>query len=1050
MSKTRITLFLLSLFIGLGWASAQNRTVTGVVTSSEDKLPIIQANVVVVGNTNIGVATDFDGKFKIQVPASAKQLRFTYIGMKELVLDIQPVMNVVMHPDTDMLDAVVVIGYGSGQKLGTVTGSVARVSGEKLENKPVANVMDALQGQVSGMNVQTGSGDPNAVASVTIHGNASLGASSSPLYIVDGVQTAAGLVRAMNPNDFASYTVLKDASSTSIYGARAANGVIVITTKKGKKNQDGRIVVNAMYGVSRMMNKRPMKEMMNAQELVDYQIASIGSNRDNEAEALKEKRQFLERLEKSDFDGLIDGDALKKNIFIATANQNYDWMDVFFRELAPTYQADMSISGGSDNISYYISGGYLSEEALTRRTSYFKKFNLRSNIDARVKEWMRIGLNINGGVTNRRSAFGFNKPNVNAGTFGGLITPPYYNPFKRDANGNNTKEYKDKTMFIFDYPALESGEVYMPIYLNPFESKKVLDFRLGTSGYLQLTPIKGLTLKSQLGVEYSNSNIALRSFPDAPYNGGLGFAGRSTSSDYLMTWTNTAEYKWNINDKNDMTFLLGHEFVNSHYDSFSAESNGQISREFMFLQMGQKGDYLRIPKESTSDYAYLSFFGRVNYAYSNFFASDVTVRHDRSSRFGRNNQGGTFFSVGGLFNLKNFAMTDNDLISTLSLKANYGTQGNSGIPLYAHEALTGTISYTERLAFGVTTIGNPNLKWEIQGMANIGVDLGFVEDKFLMGLNYYNRKTYDMLMSVPLPYSTGYSSRYENVGQMTNQGIDFDFTYNFVNTKDWNAYVRTSLSYNINRVDKLHSEQANEEGWVHGATYLRVGAPRVLYIAEFAGYDHDGNPLWYVPAKKDKDGKVIEGTGVNPKTGDRYVTNKYSTDLQTDLKYALVDAPFFGGLTLGASWKNQISLTVDFTYQAGAYCFNNDRLFTESSDNQFILPNHSKKLLNAWTPTNTENAQADPYGTNVNFDDRLVEKTDYFRLKNLTLSYTFPTSLFKDTKVIHGAKVYFTGRNLFTLTDKSFTSFDPESAYIKVANRFPSTMQFVGGLQLTF
>ena len=1040
MSRTRITLFLLSLFVGLGWASAQNRTVTGVVTSSEDKLPIIQANVVVVGNTSIGVATDFEGRFKIQVPASAKQLRFTYIGMKELVLNIEPVMNVVMHPDTDMLDAVVVIGYGSGQKLGTVTGSVARVSGEKLENKPVANVMDALQGQVSGMNVSTGSGDPNAIASVTIHGNASLGASSAPLYIVDGVQTAASLVQSMNPNDFESYTVLKDASSTSIYGSRAANGVIVITTKKGKKNQDGRIVVNAMYGVARLLNKHPKAQMMTGQELVDYQIANTKE---------KDLNLFLNRLENSAFDGIVDRKAQK-----AYVGRDYDWLDVHLGKLAPIYQADMSISGGSDNISYYISGGYLSQESITRSTSYFNKLNLRSNIDARVKEWMRIGVNLSGGVTNRYSSRGFGMPYVNAGTFGGVVTPPYYSPYKKikDENGNEvySKEYNDITNFVFNYPALVAGRVYMPEFENKFSNRSNVDFRLGASGYAQFTPIKGLTLKSQLGIEYSTTNFTWRGFPDHPESAGLGDVSRQYAQNHILTWTNTAEYKWRPADDHDLTFLAGHEYVASHSEGFNAYSRGQVSRDYMFIQMGQKGDYLTIPKESMSDYAYLSFFGRVNYSYSNWISADATVRHDRSSRFGKNHQGGTFFSLGGLFNIKNLYLKDHELISTLALKANYGTQGNSGIPLYAHEALTGTIYYTDRLAFGVTTIGNPNLKWETQGMANVGVDFGFWEDHLLAGINYYNRKTYDMLMDVPLPYSTGYSSRYENVGQMTNQGLDIDLTYTFLDTKDWNAYVRTSFTYNWNRVDKLHTDLADKEGWKAGRVYYKTGKPRVLNMPEFAGYDCDGNQMWYVPEKRNADGTVKEGTGVNPKTGDRYVTTKYSADLEKGLEYALIDAPFFGGLSLGATWKNQISLVLDFTYQAGAYCLNNDRFFYESNVRGFMLPNKSKKLLDAWTPTNTVNARANKFDDALQVDDRLLEKTDYFRLKNLTLSYMFPKSLFENTKVIHGAKVYFTGSNLFTIMHKSYNGFDPEASFSVSRNNFPATMQFVGGVQLTF
>lgn len=1029
MSRTRIALFFLSLFAGLSWASAQNRTVTGVVTSSEDNLPIIQANVVVATDPSIGVATDIDGRFKIEVPASAKQLRFTYVGMKELVLDIEPVMNVVMHPDTDMLDQVVVIGYGSGQKLGTVTGSVARISSDQIENKPVANVMDALQGQVSGVNVATGSGDPNAIASITIRGKASLGASTAPLYIVDGVQTAPGLVQAMNPNDFESYTVLKDASSTSIYGARAANGVIVITTKKGKRNQDGRIVANAMYGVSKLINKRPRRMLMSGQELVDYQIAHYGLG---DQKHLSMQAEFLKSLDQSNFDGSVD---LQKRT--ATVEGYHDWLDVLMGELAPTYQMDMSISGGSDNVSYYLSGGYLSQDAITASTAFFNKFNLRSNLDARVKEWMRVGINVSGSMTDRRSSTGFGEAYVDAGTFGGLTLPTYYSPYKRDKDGRFGNELADVVRVSNLYPAFVAGRFNLPKYMNQFTDRNTKDYRLGTSGYAEFKPIQGLTLKTQLGVELSMTNFAYRGYPDSPFRSGEGSASRQFEYEHIMTWTNTAEYKWRVNEDHDLTFLAGHEFVDSHSEGFFAASKGHVSRDYMFLQMGQKGDYLTIPEEHASDYAYLSFFGRANYTFQDWLAADVTLRHDRSSRFGKNHQGGTFFSAGALFNIKKLYLADNNLISTLTVKANYGTQGNSGIPLYAHEAMSGIINYTERLAFGVTSIGNPDLRWETQGMALAGVDFGMWQDKLLFGINYYNRKTYDMLMNVPLPYSTGYSSRWENVGQMTNQGVELDINYTILDTKEWNLFARTSLAYNFNRVDKLHSAQANEEGWINGLSFYRVGKPVTFRQAEFAGYTKDGNQSWYVPGEFEADGS-------------RKVTDKYSASLETGLDYALLDAPFHGGLSLGATWLGQISLVLDFTFQSGAYTLNNDRFFLESNNMSFVLSARHKNLLNAWSEQNKEGATADRWGDARQFDDRLLEKTDYFRLKNLTLTYTFPSQLFEKAKVISGAKVYFTGRNLFTIMHGSFNGFDPEVSYGVTRNRFPSTMQFVGGVQLTF
>ncbi len=1016
----RLTLFLLCLFAGLGWATAQNRTVKGTVISSEDNLPLIGVNVVVVGNTNIGVATNIDGEFTLSVPESAKQLKFSSIGMKDLVLDIKPEMHVTMSPDQEMLDAVVVVGYGTGQKVGTVTGSVARVSSEKLENKPVANVMDALQGQVSGMNVTTASGDPNAVASVNIHGVASLGASSSPLYIVDGVQTSAAIVMAMNQNDIETFTVLKDASSTSIYGARAANGVIVITTKKGKRNQDGAINVSALYGVSKLISDRPMKQLMTGQEHLDY---ILRHQKDDKARA-----SYLAGLKGTSFNGVIAEDGKS-----ATVNGDTDWLKIYMGKLAPTYQVDMSITGGSDNISYFVSGGYFSQEGISAETSKYQKFNLRSSFDARVKEWLRVGMNISGGIIDQLSASGFGKPYVNAGTFGALVMPRFYSPYKRNQDGSlNTKELVEGVRVHREYPTGD-GVFFLPQYKNQFEKTKYHTYRLNASGYAESSPIEGLTLKTQLGAEFNVDNETTRFSPRHPDANGLGSALRAFGNDYTMTWTNTAEYKWNVNDLNKLTFLLGHEFVDYHYDGFSASARGMLSDEFMFLQMGQRGNYLGAPSESETEYAYLSFFSRVNYSFDDYVAADVTLRHDRSSRFGKNHQGATFFSIGALYDVHNHLLRDHDLISSLRVKANYGTQGNSAIPLYASEALTGYGFYTNKLGFGVTTIGNEDLGWEKQGMLSTGVDLGLFKDRLMLNLSYYHRKTSNMLMDVPLPYSTGYTSRWENIGAMTNQGIDFEFEYNFLKTDDFDCFFRTTMNYNWQRVDKLFSDLTNAEGWAVANAIYRVGKPITMNIAKFAGYEQStGKQLWYIPGTND-------------------VTSEFSESLRQPLEGYVFDPPFNGGFSLGATFKKQLSLVMDWSFSVGAYTLNNDRFFLENNTRGFMQLNRSKKLLGEWTKNNTEGATASLFNETMSFDDRLIENTSYLRLKNITLSYTLPQSISKKWTGINGVKVYFTGRNLLTVVHKSFNGFDPESSQGGTTlNKFPATQQFVGGIQLTF
>ena len=1024
MSMRRLSLFFLTLIMGLGWATAQTRTVTGTVISSEDNEPMIGVNVVVVGQTNIGAPTDINGKFTLSVPANAKQLQFSAVGYKTVTLDIKSVMNVTMNPDAEVLDEVVVVGYGTGQKISTVSGSVARVSSEKLENKPVANVMDALQGQVSGMQVSTASGDPNAVAEVKIHGKASLGAGGAPLYIVDGVQTSADIVMAMNPNDFESFTVLKDASSTSIYGARAANGVIVITTKKGKRNQDGVVAASVMYGVSQLISRKPMNQLMSGQELFDYQLRHTKPGKVG---------TFVKGFGPTNFRGVFD----KDNKY-AIVSKDYDWLDVYMGNSAPLLQADLSVSGGSENITYYVSGGYFSQDGISVDPSHYRKINLRTNVDARVKDWLRIGVNVSGGTMKQQSAGGFGSAYLDGGTFGALVMPKYYSPYwtgsgRQDSIGSGFHGYANYIRVHKQMPVFDGAIMYMPNYTRTFITDESNTTRLNGSGYAQFTPIDGLTLKTQYGIDWSMGRSNYLITPDYPHANGLGSNRQGFDQGYVATWTNTAEYKWRADDINNFTFLLGHEFVDAHGESFAAAARGLLSRDFMYLSHGQRGDYLLLPSQSSYSYAFLSFFGRVNYTFKDWMAFDVTLRHDRSSRFGKNHQGATFFSVGGMYDIYRTHFKDLKWMSTFRFKANYGTQGNSSIPLYASEAMTGIINYTNELAFGVTSIGNEDLTWESQGMLSVGIDYGMWEDRLSVGVSYYNRKTANMLMNVPLPYATGYSSRWANVGAMTNQGIDLDIEYKFLDVKDWEAFFSTTFNYNAERVDKLFSEETNKNGYRIGdLSHYDVGKPIVFYQARFAGINPaNGKQMWY---KKD-------GTK----------TEEYSEELRQRIEYAKVTPPISGGFSLGVTWRKQLSLTADFSYMVGAYSMNNDRYFLENNVNGMKMINRSKKLLDEWTPENPYNKEIPKFGETFNFDDRLLENASFLRMKNLQLSYMLPNSLFKNTKVIHGVRVYFSARNLFTVTHKSFNGFDPEvSTGGFTMNKFPSTRQFVGGLQLQF
>ncbi|WP_198405528.1 TonB-linked outer membrane protein RagA [Porphyromonas gingivalis] len=1034
----RMTLFFLCLLTSIGWAMAQNRTVKGTVISSEDNEPLIGANVVVVGNTTIGAATDLDGNFTLSVPANAKMLRVSYSGMTTKEVAIANVMKIVLDPDSKVLEQVVVLGYGTGQKLSTVSGSVAKVSSEKLAEKPVANIMDALQGQVAGMQVMTSSGDPTKVANVTIHGTGSLGASSSPLYIVDGMQTDLSVVATMNPNDFDNVTVLKDASATSIYGARAANGVVIITTKRGKMGEAGRITFNYSYGVSSIISKKPMSRMMTGDEQLNYQfnngywdttkpeyatIEAVKATLIKNAEDMYAKYPELAPLVKSGYLKPLDFD------------NDTDWLKYFIRPTAPTQQGDISFTGGSQGTSYFVSLGYFNQEGISREPSSFKRYSGRMNLESRIKEWLKLGLNLSGAIAEKQASSFSGTNYYNTGTFGALSMPKYLNPLTSDG------EIADVYYIIGTTPRQS------PLRIAKWYPEEDYTYQANVGGYLQFNPIKGLTIKSQAGLDFTDSRATVKTLPNNIFSPNpLGNRTERFYGGRLFTVTNTGEYKTNFEELHDVTILLGQEFIDADVDVFSARANGFENSKVMLLSQGKTGNFLQLPAQRKEEYAYLSFFGRGSYGFDKWMYLDVSLRNDQSSRFGDNNRSAWFYSFGSMFDIYNKFIKESDWLSDLRFKLSYGTTGNSEIGNYNHQALVGSNNYTDTaLGLTVSTIGNPDLSWEKQSQLNVGIASGFWNNRLTAEVDFYVRTTDDMLINVPLQYISGFTNQFQNVGSMQNTGVDVNLRGTIFQNKDWNVYAAANFNYNRQKITKLFSG-LDEYVLPNTGTIWQVGKPNSFYIAQYAGIykgtepytDPDGNvyhggdQLWYVPGKTWADG--------TPAT-----TNVYSADLEQAVDKA-VNPPITGGFSLGASWKGLL-LDADFAYIIGKWMINNDRYFTENGSGAAMRTNKDKILLDAWTPQNP-NSDVPRLGQDNQFDSRLLENASFLRLKNLKLTYVLPQSLFKTQGVVSGARVYLMARNLLTVT--KYKGFDPEAGGNVALNQFPNTKQFVGGIQISF
>lgn len=1031
-----MTLFFLCLLTSIGWAMAQNRTVKGTVISSEDNEPLIGANVVVVGNTTIGAATDLDGNFTLSVPANAKMLRVSYSGMTTKEVAIANVMKIVLDPDSKVLEQVVVLGYGTGQKLSTVSGSVAKVSSEKLAEKPVSNIMDALQGQVAGMQVMTSSGDPTKVASVTIHGTGSLGASSSPLYIVDGMQTDLGVVATMNPNDFDNVTVLKDASATSIYGARAANGVVIITTKRGKMGEAGRITFNYSYGVSSIISKKPMDQLMSGAEQLQYQFDNgfwsqfgFGPAVENVQETLTDMAENALN-EYAELKPLVESGYLKPLDF----TQDTDWLKYFIRPTAPTQQGDISFTGGSQGTSYFVSLGYFNQEGISREPSSFKRYSGRMNLESRVKEWLKIGLNLSGAIAEKQASSFEGTNYYNTGTFGALSMPKFINPYGSDGE-------------ISEVYVILGSVLQSPLRRRAWSPREDRTYQANIGGFLQFNPVKGLTLKTQAGLDFTETRMTAKILPNNIYSPNpLGNRTEQFYGNRLFTMTNTGEYKTNFEDLHDITILLGQEFIDADIDLFGARANGFENKKVMLLSQGKTGSFLELPFQRAEEYAYLSFFGRGSYGFDKWMYLDVSLRNDRSSRFGGNNRSAWFYSFGSMFDIYNKFIKESDWLSDLRFKLSYGTTGNSEIGNYNHQALVSNNNYTDtELGLSISTIGNPDLSWEKQSQLNVGIASGFWNNRLTAEVDFYVRTTDDMLINVPLQYISGFTSQYQNVGSMQNTGIDINLRGTIFQNKDWNVYAAANFNYNRQKITKLFFG-LDEYVLPRTGTIWQIGKPNSFYIAEYAGIykgtepytDPDGNvyhggdQLWYVPGKTWPDG--------TPAT-----TNVYSSELEQAVDKA-VNPPVTGGFSLGASWKG-LSLDADFAYIIGKWMLNNDRFFTENGSLAAMWTNKDKILLDAWTSENS-NSDVPRIGQDNQFDSRLLENASFLRLKNLKLTYVLPQSLFKTQGVVSGARVYLMARNLLTVT--KYKGFDPEAGGNVALNQFPNTKQFVGGIQISF
>lgn len=979
-------LTLLALFLLAGsLLKAQTVQISGTVTSSEDGLGIPGVSVTVKGTT-IGTNTDINGAYSL-LAAPGGTLVFSFVGMKtqEIPVAGKNVINVTLSGDLLNLEEVVVVGYGSAKKVGTVVGSLTQVSASKIVEKPTANVLDALQGKVAGLQVYTSSGEPTQIATIRLHGSGSLSGSTTPLYVLDGSPIDPSAMLALNSNDFESVTILKDASATSIYGTRAANGVVYITTKRGTTDSKAKIRFNSQYGISKLANTDYFNSFMNSKQLTDFWVDA--------------------------------GYRTQAQVDQLLTDYPYDtkWYKTYYKDSAPTYNADLSVSGGSGKTTYYVSGAYFYADGLAARSAY-DRYSVRSNVNTKANDWLSLGVNI-AASSDKRQSNPYGSNNTNRGL--AMLAQPFYSPV--DADG-------------VKYPDLIPGwNRYNPDYLAQKLPSLIKNAQLDGMAYLQLTPVKGLTIKSQGGIDANDQRVTAMQMPSYKASLNNGNIRETFYRNSTLTITNTAEYKFDLGNDHGLTLLAGQEGISSVSTSFMGYSAGLTDDRLMLLQTG--GSTTRDVSSGKSEYAFLSYFGRLDYSFKDKYFFDFSVRQDASSRFGINNRKANFYATGLMWNVKKESFLENvNVISSLNVKASIGTSGNAEIGNYSNLATIGTTSYNATSGWLVANPGNPDLGWESQMKSTFGVKFALLNDKYRFNIEYYNRVTKNMLLSVPYPYTSGFSSVLSNVGALKNTGFDVAFDFDLIRTKDFYVTPYTTFNYNQDKVTELFDGRNYWNVPNTGVTWV-VGQPVSYFYPLFAGIDpSDGMPMWYVP------GEDVTKTS---KENTTKVFNSASLEQNIGMQR---NAPFTGGFGLNTGYKG-FALQADFSFAKGKYLINNDRYFFENPT-AFSGFNQTVRILDYWKQEG-DVTLFPKYGVQfTQFDSRLVEDASFMRLKNLTLSYNLPKSVIDKTHFFSGARFFVTGRNLLTFT--KFLGPDPEVDSNLALGANPNTKQYSFGAEISF
>jgi TonB-linked SusC/RagA family outer membrane protein len=1047
-------LFFLLLLCSFGAVQAQN-TVTGVV--SDDKgMTIPGANVSVKGTTT-SVATDFDGKYAIQAPANAV-LVYSFIGFttQEIAVKGKTVINAKLSEASQTLDEVVVIGYGS-QKKDDINSAVSSIKAKDLENLKQTTVDQMLQGKAAGVSVTNNSGQPGSAASIRIRGTTSISGTNEPLYVIDGVpisgdatgqstsgrpiagsdfssnggagNNAVSPLSMINPNDIASIDILKDASATAIYGSRGANGVIIITTKQGKKG-DGKIAYEGYTSVSTVYKKL---DVLNLSEYAAWQknlYQAFGFNLD----------QFRPEFMHPELLG-----------------NGTNWQDEVYRT-AQSSSHQLSFSGAKDNTSYYISGGFLNQEG-TLIGSGYKRYNLRVNLDSQVKDWLRVGTNINAGITNEQLT-------INQ-SFGGIISNTLLQaPDIPVRNADGT--------FAGPQNSDQNSTSFNPVAEALVRDNKLVRKNFLGNIYAEANIVKGLKYRIELGAntEFASQKDFLPTYYWGVQTNPTADLAQRDQNWYTTNLKNLLTYD-NTFGKHHITVLGGQEANDTHWEGTSITATGFKTNDVHTLNLADPNQTKATGYQGSA--SLFSLFGRAIYDFDSKYSISASYRADKSSKFdpASNAQWAYFPAVAGSWKLSNesFMESTRKYVDNIKFRVGYGETGNQNIP---NNRYTGTLTPQNSgigSGFLLYNTPNPAVTWESMKQTNLGIDFTLFDSRFGASFDVYKKKSSGFLFQVPLPlYLTGGGNQYggidapySNLGSMENKGYDITLTYRTKGAGDFSYDSSLVFSHYKNELTDIQdglnlTQEININGYQpYVVTNTQVGAP----IGQFYGYVAEG---LFTTMDQLNNAPLQFGQTVGTAAGQTYLGDVKYKDINGDGKIDTSDRTFIGnpapkftfGFTNNFRYKN-LDLSIFFQGSLGNDVMNLTR--RAGMSNAQLYQNALQGTQDYWTPENTDTSVPRPVNStsnpNLQISTRYIEDGSYMRIQNLTLGYTLPSDILQKAKISR-VRIYGSVQNLVTFTN--YKGYDPEiGAFNQSAlltgidnGRYPSPRTISVGINLEF